>query len=191
MGRGFGRGAKSVAIVTHSQLKKAKKLPKGIRGNRKSRRRFFKSANDEQTQLEESMGMQNKNDSEKKEGGKNRSEDEGGQQKRKTLAQEVAGIQFQHVIHGKRQKGFKQLRKQILSSVKDIRRRYAQKQRTRAERQQEVLAAKHELEQEKHLKKGHSGHMRRQAKEQAAGEAAETQTKSAKGRTPQKRQRSE
>ncbi|KAG5508219.1 hypothetical protein JKF63_05475 [Porcisia hertigi] len=108
MGRGFGRGAKSVAIVTHAQAGKAgKKTPKGLRGTRQRKRQKFLDRNAEQTQLEKSLGLTKPE--------KNTP---------KNLAQEIATIQIAHVVN-KREKGLKHLRKQIMGAVKDIRRRHS------------------------------------------------------------------
>jgi hypothetical protein len=114
MGRGFGRGAKSVAIVTHAQAGKAgKKTPKGLRGVRQKKRQKFLKRNSPQSELEESLGFK-KEEKEK--------------QAPKNLAQEIAAIQFAHVVN-RREKGFKHLRKQIIAAVKDVRRRYANRAR--------------------------------------------------------------
>ncbi|KAH8616813.1 hypothetical protein ERJ75_000421000 [Trypanosoma vivax] len=112
MGRGFGRGSR-VAIVTHAQVKSAgKKVPRGLRGTRQIKRRRFQMKHDEQRKLEESLGME-KTPERKVE---------------KTLAQQVASVQFAHVVN-KRQKGLRQLRRQIIAGVRDLRRRYAEKRR--------------------------------------------------------------
>lgn len=111
MGRGFGRGAKSVAIVTHAQRGKAgKKTPKGLRGARQKKRQKFLKRNDAQSELEESLGVKKLETKEK--------------HVPKNLAQEIAAIQFAHVVN-RREKGFKRLRKQIMAAVKDVRRRHA------------------------------------------------------------------
>lgn len=173
MGRGFGRGAKSVGIVTHAQVKGAKKMPKGLRGSRKSRRRQFKGEHDDQTQLEQSMGVSTpppSSSQKKKASGK--SSEEGGTKPARTLAQEIAGIQFQQVIHGKRQKGFKSLRKQLLASVKDVRRRYTEKQRLKNKKEEALMAARHEAMAEKHVASMRSGNVRRSQQEEAAAAAA-------------------
>ncbi|AAZ11175.1 hypothetical protein, conserved [Trypanosoma brucei brucei TREU927] len=115
MGRGFGRGLR-VAIVTHAQGKNTgKKTPRGLRGSRQIKRKRFQQKHDDQLKLEESMGL-------------------GPVTKRvaeKPLAQQIAAVQFPHVIN-KRQKGFKQLRKQIIHGVKSIRRRHAERKRKQA-----------------------------------------------------------
>ncbi|CCW63925.1 unnamed protein product [Phytomonas sp. EM1] len=109
MGRGFGRGAKSVAIVTHAQVgNKGKKTPKGLRGVRQKKRQRYQKK-DEQGLLEQSLGLEKQRSNEPK-----------------NLAQEIASIQFAHVVN-KRQKGFKDLRKQIMGAVKVLRRKYARK----------------------------------------------------------------
>ncbi|KAG5481547.1 hypothetical protein LSCM1_05566 [Leishmania martiniquensis] len=110
MGRGFGRGAKSVAIVTHAQAGNAgKKTPKGLRSIRQRKRQKFLRSHSEQTQLEESLGLTKPE-----------------KHAPKNLAQEIASIQFAHVVN-KREKGLKHLRKQIMGAVKDARRRHADK----------------------------------------------------------------
>ncbi|ESL11704.1 hypothetical protein TRSC58_00539 [Trypanosoma rangeli SC58] len=117
MGRGFGRGAR-VEIVTHAQVKTAgKKTPRGLRGSRQKKRRRFQQKHDEQAKLEESLGMKPTNTPKSE----------------KPLSQQVAGIQFSHVVN-KRQKGFKQLRRQIVDSVRDLRRRHAEKKRKQAKK---------------------------------------------------------
>lgn len=117
MGRGFGRGAKSVAIVTHAQVKASKKMPRGLRGSRKKRRRQYqKSDAQEQEDLERSLGM-------------TRPEPKS----RKTLAQEIASIQVPHMIN-KRQKGMKALRRKIIAAVKKTRRRHAEKAKKSAKK---------------------------------------------------------
>ncbi|CAJ1014768.1 hypothetical protein, conserved [Leishmania lindenbergi] len=114
MGRGFGRGAKSVAIVTHAQTNHAgKKKPKGLRGTRQRKRQRFLSRNSEQAELENSLGLT-----------------KAGKHTQKNLAQEIASIQFAHIVN-KREKGLKHLRKQIMGAVKDVRRRYTDKARSR------------------------------------------------------------
>ncbi|KAG5481854.1 hypothetical protein GH5_06799 [Leishmania sp. Ghana 2012 LV757] len=112
MGRGFGRGAKSVAIVTHAQAGNAgKKTPRGLRGTRQRKRQKFLRRDSEQVQLEESLGLVKPE-----------------KHAPKNLAQEIASIQFPHVVN-KREKGLKHLRKQIVGAVKDVRRRHADKAR--------------------------------------------------------------
>ncbi|KAH9588768.1 hypothetical protein LSM04_005928 [Trypanosoma melophagium] len=117
MGRGFGRGSRAV-IVTHSQGKSGgTKTPRGLRGLRQIKRKRFQEKHDEQKKLEESMGM-----------GATKAT-----QKEKPLAQQVAGIQFAHVVN-KRQKGFKQLRRQIIEGVRELRRRHAEKKKRQAKK---------------------------------------------------------
>lgn len=130
MGRGFGRGAKSVAIVTHSQVgNKGKKVPKGLRGVRQKKRQKYQRSNDPQAELEQSLGL-----------------DQRGSPKNapRTMAQEIASIQFPHIVN-KRQKGFKQLRKQIVHAVKDVRRRHAEKSKRRAMRERASEAVKSKM----------------------------------------------
>lgn len=166
MGRGFGRGAKSVGIVTHAQVKKGKKMPKGLRGSKKKRRAPYA---DEQGDLEESMGVQKTAPQHRQQQPapqrRQKTEDEGGKAPRKTLAQEIAGIQFQHVVN-KRTKGFKSLRKQLVNAVKDVRRRHAAKNRARTlkKHRQSEMSQKYELEATKRAGRKTSGNMRRTAK---------------------------
>ena len=146
MGRGFGRGAKSVGIVTHSQVKNAKKTPKGLRSSRRKKRERYHQQ-DAQQQLEESMGI---TEQQQQKGKKNQKQQEEVRQG-KSLAQEIAGVAFEHVLN-KRQRGFKQLRRQLLTSVKDVRRRYVQKKTAQAKRDEKLLAARYEREQKKRRK---------------------------------------
>jgi hypothetical protein len=157
MGKGFGRGAKSVAIVTHAQVKGKKKLPKGLRGNRKKKRRMFHAANDEQTQLEQSLGM-NPAAPGKKPATADAEPAAPFTNKGRSLAQQIAGIKFQHMVN-KRQRGFKSLRKQLLASVKDVRRRHAEKGKRRNQKDAELLAERYRAEQRKGRKV--SGNTRR------------------------------
>ena len=163
MGKGFGRGAKSVAIVTHAQVKHTKKkMPKGLRGGRKKKRRMFHAANNEQQQLEQSLGLGDGRPKVAREGGDGSVAPPAGLSgnNRKSLAQQIAGIQFQHVLN-KRQKGFKSLRKQLLASVKDVRRRHAEKGKRRNAKDEELLAERFRAEQRKTRKT--SGNTRRGA----------------------------
>ena len=123
MGRGFGRGAKTVAVVTHAQVKGKGKLPRGLRGNRKKKRKMYARANDEQAMLETSMGV-GENPSQKTQ--KKQHQETGVLSGRRTMAQEIASIQFQSNVKGRR-KGFKLLRKHLLESVKDLRRKHHEK----------------------------------------------------------------
>ncbi|KEG08668.1 hypothetical protein DQ04_06681060 [Trypanosoma grayi] len=112
MGRGFGRGSR-VSIVTHAQAKSAgKKTPRGLRGSRQIKRKRFQQKHDEQNKLEESLGMKERKSA----------------QGEKPLAQQVASIRFPNVVN-KRQRGFKQLRRQIMEGVRDLRRRHAEKKK--------------------------------------------------------------
>lgn len=132
MGRGFGRGAKSVAIVTHAQAKTAgKKTPKGLRGSRQKKKQRFQQRNDEQQQLEQSLGV-----TENKPAGP------------KSLTQKIASIQVPHVIN-KRQKGLKQLRREIVSAVRDLRRSHSEKAKRKAHNNEARLAARYQMEKRK------------------------------------------
>lgn len=105
MPRGFGRGAKTVGIVTHAQAKtKGKKTPRGLRGVRQKKRARFQQNKNEDRLLEKSLGL----GSEPPKGSGS-----------KSLTEDIASIYVPHVIN-KRQKGLKTLRKQILGSVKEI-----------------------------------------------------------------------
>lgn len=113
MGRGFGRGARSVAVVTNAQVKgAAKKMPKGLRSGRRQKRDRMRRRHDDQAKLEESLGMAQSQ-------GKDRSE-------APSLMQEIASIQIPHIVN-KRHKGFGGLRRQIIQAVKDVRRRHSQR----------------------------------------------------------------
>lgn len=123
MGRGFGRGAKSVAVVTHAQVKGRMKMPRGLRGNRKKKRKMYARANDEQAMLENSMGVGEVPSAKTQ---KKQSQETGVLSGRRTMAQEIASIQFDQNVKGRR-KSFKVLRKHLLESVKDLRRKHHQK----------------------------------------------------------------
>lgn len=114
MGRGFGRGMK-VSIVTHSQSKiKGKKMPRGLRGTRQKKRDRHQKQNDSQAELEQSLGL-------------DQSRPKGTP---RTLAQDIASISVPHCMN-KRQKGLKSLRRQIVAAAKDVRRRHADKGKSR------------------------------------------------------------
>eukprot|EP00758_Cryptobia_borreli_P002619 Tbor_TRINITY_DN3163_c0_g1::TRINITY_DN3163_c0_g1_i1::g.14788::m.14788 len=168
MGRGFGRGAKSVAIVTHAQVKKQKKLPKGLRGSRKQRRRTFAATNDDQAQLEKSMGVRSADGRTSTAGAvENMKRASKGPQLQRTMAQEIASIQFPTAIN-KRQKGFKQLRRDILASVKEIRKRHHQKATKRNKNRissKQYLAQQYVQEVDKKMNK-RSGNARRMAEDE-------------------------
>ncbi|EPY33626.1 hypothetical protein STCU_02124 [Strigomonas culicis] len=124
MGRGFGRGAKSVAIVTHAQVKSAgKKTPRGLRSVRQKKKQRYQKKHDQdgQEELEKSLGLskQEKN-------------------MPMTMAQQIAAIQVPHIIN-KRQKGLKQLRKQIIAAVKNVRRSSTEKGKRKAQKQIEKM----------------------------------------------------
>lgn len=124
MGRGFGRGAKSVAVVTHAQVKNAKKVPRGLKVTRKKRRRMYKQDHDS----EDPNSMMDTGDNNK--GGKPKGQQKKGNIQAKTVEQQIAGIDFkQHVGRGTK---LSVLRKQIVGTVKNIRRRNHQKQEARA-----------------------------------------------------------
>ena len=167
MGRGFGRGAKSVAIVTHAQVKGGqKKMPKGLRGSRKSRRRQYSGG--EQGELEQSMGMRSTGEGA---GGVAASaavdgavgKKKGGNQPPRSMAQEIASVQFAHVVN-KRQKGFKQLRKQIMQAVKVVRKKHHEKNAKANKRQhvtqKELMAQQYREMSRKNVEKA-SGNERR------------------------------
>ena len=136
MGKGFGRGAKSVAIVTHAQVKHTAKTPRGLRGGRAKRRRTHTSVG-EQVALEESLGVVA---GPRRPAANNKSKKEA-----PSLAQQIASIQFPTQVN-KRQKGFKQLRRQIMDAVKVVRRQRVQKNSRKMTKMSDVYAAKYEME---------------------------------------------
>jgi hypothetical protein len=113
MGRGFGRGAKAVAIVTHAQAKKQKKLPRGLRGGRKKRRSTYA----DKDAIEEGRAPK--------------------QEKNKPLSihSQIAAVQFPSNVP--RGQGFKQLRKGLIKQVKNIRRNYNEKAKVKRAREDE------------------------------------------------------
>jgi len=155
MGRGFGRGAKSVAIVTHAQAKGASKLPRGLRGTRQKKRKRFARKTDDQSQLEESLGAKRSSTSEPK--------TQPGQLDELTLAQKIAAVQFPTMVN-RRVKGFKALRKQLLESVKRVQKKHAQQMAKKRVRERDMLAAQHDQEVA-HSRHRVSGNTRRTNKE--------------------------
>ncbi|CAD2221677.1 hypothetical protein AGDE_06879 [Angomonas deanei] len=118
MGRGFGRGAKSVAIVTHAQVKSAgKKTPRGLRSVRQKKKQRYQKRENSQEDLEKSLGVGAPEKAEKK-----------------TLTQQIASINVPHIV-GRREKGLKRLRKQVINAVKDVRRRHNEKAKRKLEKQ--------------------------------------------------------
>lgn len=132
MGKGFGRGAKSVAIVTHAQAKGAKKMPKGLRTNKRKRtRQQYANAANEDAQMEDSLNGKEK----KVKGGAP-----------KSIAEKIASISVPGMIVG-RKKGFKNVRREIMKSAKDIKRRHVEKNKKRKQQDERLLAEKHRKEQ--------------------------------------------
>ena len=126
MGRGFGRGAKSVAVVTHAQVKNAKKVPRGLKLTRKKRRRMYKDDHD----AEDPNTMMDTGDKNKNRKGKPNGQENKGNVQPKSVEQQIAGIDFKQLVS--RGKKLSSLRKQIVGAVKNIRRRNHQKQESRA-----------------------------------------------------------
>lgn len=130
MGRGFGRGAKSVAIVTHAQLKsKAKKLPKGLRVNKKRAKRLrMNQADDEdpnqmlQTKVAEQSSRRAST--------------------MQRLDAQIAAIHIPENVAGRGK--LKHLRKQIVSQVRDLRRKHHKRQEKLNKQDRGKLAADHE-----------------------------------------------
>ena len=136
MGRGFGRGAKSVAIVTHAQMKgKAKKLPKGLRGGKKKARR----ARHEQDPDDPNRMLNTRvRDGPSPAGGA------GGKKPSSTMERldaQIASIQFKELVNGKGR--LKNLRKQIIQEVKGLRRKHHKRQEKANQRDQKRLAEAH------------------------------------------------
>lgn len=135
MGRGFGRGAKSVAIVTHAQVKTAKKAPRGLRITRKKRRRMYRR----EGEAENPDTMMDTGDNQKP--------SKKGNNKPKSVEQQIASVDFQTLVP--RGKKLKHLRRQLVSTVKNIRRRNHQKQEARAK--SEVKQLEKKMKQRKNL----------------------------------------
>ena len=113
MGKGFGRGAKSVAIVTHAQTKgKAKKLPKGLRVSKKKQKRDARREDpeDPNSMLETRV----------------RGKPSETQSSMKRLDVQIASIQFKELVQGRGR--LKHLRRQIVDEVRDLRRKHHKKQ---------------------------------------------------------------
>jgi hypothetical protein len=126
MGKGFGRGAKSVAVVTHAQATKGgKKLPRGLRPNKKRQKRMREA----QAKEDDPNQMLNTKVAPEKPGQKPNST-------LKRLDAQIAAVHFQESIPG-RGGGLKNLRKQIVDSVKTLRRKHHKKQEKANMRQRE------------------------------------------------------
>lgn len=120
MGRSHGRGAKSVAIVTHAQVKRAKKTPRGLRATARRQRRAeyrHEAAMDDPNSLADT--------------GDRPGQGKKGNKPAKTIVQQIAGIHFkENVPRGKGK--LKHLRKQLLNEVSNLRRKHHRKQEARA-----------------------------------------------------------
>ena len=166
-----------MAIVTHAQVKGGqKKLPKGLRGSRKARRRQFSGG--EQGELEQSMGMRGTGEgaggaaaSTTVDGSIGKKKGNGGGAPR-SMAQEIASVHFSHVIN-KRQRGFKQLRKQLIDAVKVVRRKHHDKNAKANKRnnvtQKELMAQQYRELSRKNVEKP-SGNERRLMRDNAEQE---------------------
>jgi hypothetical protein len=165
MGRGFGRGAKSVAIVTHAQVKHAKKTPRGFRAtSRRNRRSQYRAqaANDDPSSLADTGANRGRK------GGKNRAA--------LTLDQQIAGISFQDNVPKGRNK-LASLRKDIMQQVKVLKRKHHRQQQNRA--QQEVMRVERQVKQQA-----------RQAAEAHAAAAAAAAAAASAGKKQAKKQQS-
>jgi hypothetical protein len=134
MGKGFGRGAKAVGIVTHAQVRAKKKMPRGLKVSRKKRRTQYRD------QDAADAAVASGAEAPTKKGPSN--SNEGGFDPKKSLASQIAAIKMPDAVNG-RKKGFKDIRKKLLAAVKDVRKRYHDKARARSRKESEVLAAKH------------------------------------------------
>ena len=126
MGRGFGRGAKAVAVVTHAQVKNAKKIPRGLKDTRKKRRRMYRR----EAAAEDPNSMMNTGDemtNNKRNEGKTNSKKHVAP---KSVEQQIAGIHFETLVP--RGKKLKVLRKQLINTVKNIRRKDHKKKEARS-----------------------------------------------------------
>ena len=138
MGKGFGRGAKTVGVVTHAQANKvAKKIPRGLKGtNRKARRAQIQrdqEAEEPDTMLETKAAKYEVVSS------------------RKKLDLQIAAVQFKDLVAGKGRR-LKHLRKEIVKSVKDIRRRHHEKQTKARKDLEPAMAAAYKADRDKHNK---------------------------------------
>jgi hypothetical protein len=115
MGRGFGRGAKSVAIVTHAQVKNAKKTPRGLRAatSRKKRRSTYAS----RAAMEDPSSMMDVGDYHKK----RKAREQGQRETNRNVEQQIAAVNFPELVTGKGRR-LKTLRKTIVHKVKELRR---------------------------------------------------------------------
>jgi hypothetical protein len=135
MGRGFGRGAKSVGIVTHAQMKgKAKKLPRGLRNSKKKTKRANRrqelDADDPNQMLATKVPQQRRGPAE---GGKPTSS-------MQRLDAQIASIHFKESVQGKGR--LKHLRKELVAQVRDLRRKHHKKQeKINTRRQQDLVMA--------------------------------------------------
>ena len=139
MGRGFGRGAKSVAIVTHAQMKgKAKKLPKGLRGGKKKARRMRHEDDDDPNKMLETRVPSQQHQG----GGKKPSST------MQRLDAQIASIHMKESVAGRGR--LKNLRKQIIAEVKELRRKHHKRQEKANQRDSRRLAQAHEEALEAH-----------------------------------------
>jgi hypothetical protein len=146
MGRSHGRGAKGVAIVTHAQVKRAKKTPRGLRATSRRQRRQEYVATQAQDDPA-SAGDTGVHPGSKK--GKN--------QAPRTLEQQIAGVHFlENVPKGTK---LSSLRKQILRQVSTLRKSHNKRKQRQTE---------HEMRMVERQMAGN----RRRAEEQAAAAAA-------------------
>jgi hypothetical protein len=137
MGRGFGRGAKSVAIVTHAQMKGKVKLPKGLRVSKKRTKRAARRGMDH----DDPNHMLNTRANDSSRGGAGAGKKPSSTMQR--LDAQIASISFQENVLGRGR--LKHLRKQIVGQVRDLRRKHHKRQEKINARAQENLAHEHKL----------------------------------------------
>ena len=156
MGRGFGRGAR-VTVVTRAQAQKAgKKIPRGMRTSKKKMKRMRR----ERSEMESAAGGEREKHREVKEGENakaGRLRDVEGDASlvggaHGTLAHQIASVKIPTLVRGKGQK-LKELRKQLMKSVKQIRQSHAAKARSKAKKQEKTLADQYAAELNRREKK--------------------------------------
>ena len=153
MGRGFGRGAKSVAIVTHAEVKRQKKVPRGLKFGRKKKRRMYKQQGEDGGQVNpiEEVGPGAVNPKSLKD---KRAAIAEAKKSRKNTAEQVAGLRIASSVAGRR-KGLASLRKELLKSTKELNRQNHIKRMKKAQQDIPRQAKKSQLRRAAHAKKVH------------------------------------
>jgi hypothetical protein len=136
MGKGFGRGQGKVQVVTHAQAGKTKKLPRGLKRGRKVRREAYRKE-EEGEDVNEMLETKAPKDEVVK--------------PMKKLEMQIAAVNFPAMATGKGRR-LKHLRKQIMSSVKDLRKKHHQKQTKARKDAEPAMAAQYKKDLERHNK---------------------------------------